>query len=475
MGKANTAQTGKGSFVSAGLWSIIGTVLVKGTYFLTIPLFSRMLTTAEYGEVSIFMTYASVFTILLSLQLVAAVSPGSVKFQKQKQEFLSSVLWLSVIVFLVFVVFFQVLHTYFEKILGLDWLGLNCLLLYSFSMHVISFNTASLIMDYHYKKNALICFLALFWDTVLSVILIITAYSADKFTGRIVGATIPNVSVAVIIAAFIFVKGKRFFNGEYWKYALNISVPLIFHMLGHIVLGQSDRLMIKSMVGVSEAGIYALIYNLAVMLNAVQQALNNVWIPWFFRKLKEEAYGAIKEVASTYVLIFSMGTITLMAFSTEVIKIIAPPEYWGGISCTVPLVLSTFVGFVYTLYVNVEIYYEQSKAIAAGTCGAAIINIVLNYLLLPKFGYAVAAYTTLFSYLLLLILHYIICTFVLKKRIFDTPAILKYTGLVVGMGVFDLILADSFLGRMGVFVVVMAVLILFNKRKIVALFTEVSI
>ena len=62
--------------------------------------------------------------------------------------------------------------------------------------------------------------------------------------------------------------------------------------------------------------------------------------------------------------------------------------------------------FIYSLYVNIEFFKKKQKNIAIGTIIAAFINILLNYILLGKMGYIVAAYTTLIGYILLAIIHY---------------------------------------------------------------------
>lgn len=89
----------------------------------------------------------------------------------------------------------------------------------------------------------------------------------------------------------------------------------------------------------------------------------------------------------------------------EVVKLLASSAYWDGIKIIPPIVLSNFVIFAYTLYVNTEHYYKKTKGITVNTVVAAIVNIVLNFLFIPKFGYVAAAYTTLASYLVSFALH----------------------------------------------------------------------
>lgn len=463
----------KGTIVEAGMWSIIGTLLVKGTYFLTIPLYSRLLTTNDYGNVSIFMTYANVLSIVLSFYIAASVSTGIIKFQKSKNDFLASALTFSIIIFLFFVLVFQFFHNQFETIFQLNYGMLMCLLLYSFGQHVINFNSSKLIMDYAYKKNAAISFGVLAIDTVLSTILIILL-SGQGVLARILGATVPSTCAGIAIIIYILSKGKDYFNRNYWKYALTISGPLIFHALAHLVLGQSDRVMIKYYIGASEAGIYALIHNISVMMNAAQEALNNVWIPWFFRKLKEQSFGEIKEMANAYIGLFTLGTIALSSIYVEIIKILAPAEYWDGIVCVIPLIFSTYICFLYTLFVNLEIYHEYSKGIAVGTCGAAIINIILNFWLLPILGYKIASCTTAASYLALLVFHIGICRKKVKIKMFDYKTIMLNTVVVLFFELAMLVLKNLFTVRICILFLCGGIILVKNKDILLKLFNNIK-
>ena len=69
------------------------------------------------------------------------------------------------------------------------------------------------------------------------------------------------------------------------------------------------------------------------------------------------------------------------------------------------VVLSNFIIFAYTLYVNIEHYHKNTKGITFNTVIAAITNIILNLLLIPRYGYVAAAFTTLVSYLVSFVLH----------------------------------------------------------------------
>ena len=75
----------------------------------------------------------------------------------------------------------------------------------------------------------------------------------------------------------------------------------------------------------------------------------------------------------------------------------------------------SFIFFLYSLYVNVEQFEKKTKGMAIATTGCALINVYLNIIFIPKYGYIAAAYTTMAGYLLMLLFHYV----VLKHHRFD--------------------------------------------------------
>lgn len=218
---------------------------------------------------------------------------------------------------------------------------------------------------------------------------------------------------------------------------MEMGIPLIPHNLSHFILGNADKIMINNMINSSVSGIYSVIYNVGLMLSVFVEALNNVWIPWLFRKINENSFKEILRNSKLYLIFFSFFTILIEGISPEIVKIISPQEYWEGIKIVIWIVFSTYLIFVYTLYVNIEFYYKKTYLISLGTLMAAIMNIVLNVLFLPKYGYFFAAYSTVLSYVTLLFFHMFIVGFILKKKIISNIFVLK---VVIIMSIYSIVL-----------------------------------
>ena len=108
-----------------------------------------------------------------------------------------------------------------------------------------------------------------------------------------------------------------------------------------------------------------------------------------------------------------------MFISPELIKIIAPKDYWVGINILMPIVISGYFRFLYSLPVNYEFLSQNTIYITSGTVLAAVINLCLNYIFIPKYGYVAAAYTTLLAYFFQFLFHYFIYYKLSEVRLFQ--------------------------------------------------------
>lgn len=75
-----------------------------------------------------------------------------------------------------------------------------------------------------------------------------------------------------------------------------------------------------------------------------------------------------------------------------------------------------FLIYVYTLFSNVEMFFEKPKYTMYGSVSATVINILLNYFFIKRIGYQAAAYTTLLCYILLSVFHYCSMRYICKTE-----------------------------------------------------------
>ena len=223
--------------------------------------------------------------------------------------------------------------------------------------------------------------------------------------------------------------------------------------------------MIRTISGASQAGLYSFAYNIYMIIQVTASSLNNVWEPWFFEKMNYNDHTAIKKYATLYSACIMWMSSTVLMISPELIKLLAARAYWDSVYVVVPIVIAGYFSFLYTIPVVVEYYYEKTKYIALATGSAAMINVVLNAVFIPFYGYVAAAYTTLATYILYFISHYILSVRLYKRSILEIRSLLINILFVFGAGAFTLMGLNSFIIRWGVLLVAYIVMFFVLERK----------
>ena len=219
----------------------------------------------------------------------------------------------------------------------------------------------------------------------------------------------------------------------------------------------------------AEAGIYGLSHNLAMILNILTTSINNAFAPWIYQRLKEEKYRDISSVCNKLFLFVAVALAFMMAFSPEVISILAPSEYYDAVYVIPPLAISLYFMFMYQIFANVEFYFEKNKFIMLASIFSAGFNVFLNYIFIKELGYIAAGYTTLVCYVILGISHYIFSDKVAKKcikdniHLFDIKIVIGISCILMIFGLIMLLLYKNLLLRYGLILIMC--MIFFIKRK----------
>lgn len=449
----------------AGIGYVIGNYLLKGLQFFTIPIFSRLMSPADYGIYNTFVAYESIFFVIVGFAIHTSFKNAKYKYEEYYDEYVSSSLLLLIINFLLWFIILLCSSTFLVEILKLNRISLTMLLMYSFSSAVITCINSHLALNYQYKSFILISAINAISNILISIILINTAFSNETYLGRIIGTTLPAFLISIILV-FIMFKNERPRNcKEYWKWGLGYSLPIVPHGISQVILNQFDRIMIQNMIGSIQAGIYSFAYNIYMIISVTTTSLGNAWEPWFYEKMNKQEYSEIRERSSQYVLGVLVFTIVVMLLSPEMIKILANKSYWDAQYSVLPIIAAGYYSFLYTLPSSVEYYYSKTKYIAFGTMFSAILNIVLNYIFILKFGYIAAAYTTLLTYFVYFIMHYYLSRKIFKGNIFDGKVLVfAITIIPLTILITTLFISNLFIRVILVIIVMICALIYENKN-----------
>lgn len=413
--------------VKASIAFTVCSILQKGISIITVPIFTRTLSASQYGEINVFSSWLSIVSIFATLNLAGGgFNNGMLKYPDNRNGYVSSMQGLSTFVTAFVLLLYVLFPKFWLNITNLSSIVTYAMFGYLFFQPSISFWSAK--NRYEYKYVSLVAFTLLFSIVEPLIGIIAVNFSEEKGIARILSLCFVNMATGFVFYCMNFIKGKRFYDKEYWKFALLFNVPLIPHYLSAIVLSSSDRIMISRMVGNYAVAFYSVSYNIGLLMHIVVTSINASYVPWAFETMKKEDYKSISNLSSGLVILIGLIAIVPIMFGPEAVRILGSARYMEAIWVIPPVAISAFLLFMYTLFANIEFYYEKPKYIMIASMIAAISNIILNYIFIKMFGYIAAGYTTLACYGLLVFLHYRFMKRILKihdiDEIFDIKSIL---------------------------------------------------
>lgn len=457
--------------VRASLWFLICSFLQKGISVITTPIFTRILSTSDYGHISVWSSWSGIVGIIITLQLSAGVyTQGLIKFRGKEDIFSSALQGLNFMLCLFWTVIYIAAREFWNQLFGFNTVQMLAMLFSIWVGAAFTFWTTAQRVQYKYRAMVAITLASSVLCPIFQIFLVFRM--DDKVTAKILGGLIVNLILYSWTFFYQVNKGKTFYSKKIWRYALLYNIPLIPHYLSGVVLNSSDRIMIESMVGFDAAGIYSLAYNLALIMTLFNDSICKTMNPWIYAKIRDQRTDDIHKIVYPAMIFIAGMNIILIAFAPEAVKIFAPPAYYEAIYVIPPVAMSVFFMFVYNVFVPFEFYYEKQRYIAISSVGAAVANIILNYIFIGIFGYIAAGYTTLVCYVIYAFLHYhfmrVICKDKLENpRVYKPKYIMMISFAFMAVGFLFLSVYNLPIIRYSL-IVIMGIVVIGYRRKIMA-------
>lgn len=413
----------------ASIWYAICNFFQKGISFIVVWIYVRLLTTAEYGEWSVFQSWVGILIIFASLNLYAGVYTKTLVDMpdgKERDRYTASMQGLGTLVSLAFLAFYALTHNWCNRLLNLDTPFMLLLFLYFIVYPAFCFWCARQRVELRYRPMVVVTVLISILTPAASILLL--QYTDLRAKALILGFLSTQCSLGLIFYIYHFWKGKCFFVPAYWSYAAKFNIPLIPHYVSLIILGQSDRIMIKYICGESDAGIYSFAYQMASAISVLISAINGSRVPWTYEQLRDRVTDRLKTITNALVLMMAGITLMVCLISPEIIRILGTADYAAAVYVIPVVTLGVYFTFVYDLYASLEFYFGATKYVMYASVTGAVLNIILNAIFIPLFGFIAAAYTTLVCYVIFMLMHYLFSRKVLKEqgiteRIYDNRTI----------------------------------------------------
>lgn len=419
----------------SSLWFAICNMLQRGLGMLTTPIFTRLFTTEEYGVFSLYNAWEQLLILLLALPLFQALYNLYVKYE-DKNMVLSAVVGLNITVCLFWGLVYFVLRDWVVRLLNMPEMLCDLMFMQLLVQPIITNWTVHQSFFYNYKKMAMVSLSSSFISVIASLAAVLLASS--NLVEHRVGANLCVIGViAFILLSQVIKSNKRLYNREIWFFTLAFCIPLLPHFLSEFILSTSDRMMIGYFCTKTDVALYSVAYSFAMLLTLLTSSINASFVPFQTRKISECDYAKLSPLAIGVYIFLAFALSALMLLGPEVIFIFGGKKYESAIWVIPPICLGVFFSYMFQIFARVEQLFEKKLYLVSATLISALLNIILNMIFIPIYGYVAAAYTTLVCYICLCFTHYYfyikVCNQCLEgARIYDVKLIVNVSMGLVG-------------------------------------------
>ncbi len=458
--KFQTMPAGQKSAIAFMLASLVQ----QGISFLITPLFTRILSTEEFGVVTVYNSWVEMIGTVAMLSLSAGIfNVGMMDYEKNRDSFTSGLLGLSNAATILTMVLFYVGSLLFPDIISMPTSLFLLMLLYFIFYPATRFWMARQRFEYKYKALSVVTVASALASPLIGLAAVLSL-KGNLGVIRLWGTN----SVIILIGIFFFFytikKCPRLVDKGVWKYALKFSLPLLPHYMAMHILSTSDRIMIQTMSGNTEAGLYGLAYTASMIICVVWTAIQGSLTPYVYEKLKKDELKKIAPVAEPCIVFFSVLCFIVVLIAPEFMYILGGDKYLDGVQLIPPLLAAVFFMELYNLFSMVEFYHKKTFRIMLATLAAAVVNIILNYFLINEFGFVAAAYTTLFCYVIYTLFHYLNMRKIERRKIYNIKFLAVYSVGYVAACLLCLFIYPYAWIRYAVLVLMGAVMIVKRKK-----------
>lgn len=400
--------------------------------FLFVGIYTGILTTAEYGMVSLISTTAGLIAPFVTINVSAAVQRFAFDKDYDKKKVFSVgiiSLFCSSIILIIVCGILKKMHLFGWPAIGYLFVGLY--------VGVSSFNDLNLnfarAID-HVPDIVLASLLSTITTIVLNVFLLVYVKLG------VLGYLIAGVSGTVVSMVFLFMRGNLWqfiqINKEdfaLYKEMVHYSFPLVFNSIGWWVVLSSDRFFINAMLGDSENGIYSMAGKLSELLMTGLTIFNQAWN---ISALKEsnDAKGRVNFYSKVYRSISSVVFVLsslIIILTIPIASYLFKKDFFIAWKYSGLLILASgFNGLSSSLGAVFDVV-KNTKAYAYSTIIAAILNVGLNACLIPMFGIYGAVIATDISFFTVWLIRYCLAKSYMDLHVSTTKSLLLLLLLVL--------------------------------------------
>ncbi|NJB71538.1 O-antigen/teichoic acid export membrane protein [Saonia flava] len=394
--------------------------------FLLLPLYTGILETAGYGEISVIFAWFAIFNVILAYGMETSFFRfynGS----RDKHKVTSTALISILATTLIFLVLALLLQSTIANITKIDAMYIK------YAIYIIALD-ALVVVPFAWlrarekpMRYSLVKILNVVINLGLNVffLLILPKIMANNPDSVLKGLYKPNFEISYIFISNLIASGitlllmiRLYFRRPYvfgfslWKKMMKYGLPILVAGIAFTINEVFDRILLTELlpesIADSEVGKYSACYKLALFMTLFGTAFRMGIEPFFFsHSSSSKPQLAYAQITNYFVILGSVILLGVIVFS-DVLKVIfiQNKEYWEAMTI-VPIVI--LAAFFLGIYHNLSVWYKVTDKTIYGayiSLIGAILTIIINYALIPEIGYMASAIATLSAYGSMMFLSY---------------------------------------------------------------------
>lgn len=362
--------------------------------FLLLPILTRYLSPAEYGEIALFQSLVAGLGAFVGLSVHGAANrkhydladnPGEMR------DFIGACLQILLCTSLIAGLLLLLARDLLRREFGIDpqWLGGAVL------ASLASFLTGLRLGQWQVRKQARsyglfqIAQAAVSVGTALVAVVVMLGGAAGRIEA-LIATSATFAALSLVSLARDDLLGWRW-RPDFLREALAFGLPLMPHIAGIFLLGMADRLLVGRELGKAPVGIYMVAAQVAMALALVADAVNKAYVPWLYERLKQDSPSEKRQIVRNTWRYFAVALLlaaVMAALGPWLVAWLAGPGYAAAGALVGWLALGQAFSGMYLMVTNYVFYSRRTAGLSLVTIGSGAVNILLILALIPHYGLA---------------------------------------------------------------------------------------
>ena len=380
----------------------IGNIIVSILSFLLIPFLTRQINLDDLGKIFLFQSIMVIITAIIALGGQSVVQSVYHRELSNISKYIGGTLFNTfVMAIFVLLIVSTIIGDKISILIGIDLIYIKIALLFAFFNFIQSL-VHSLLQIRQEAKTFL--FMTSFASIIgfLSTIIFLVYFDLD-WNARILGIGL-MLTTSFIIGGLLLIRiGISLPSVSEIKELLYIGNPIVFHSIAMLFINQTDKLLLASLKTTAVVGLYGVAAQLGSIVTVFGATLGMAYTPIIYKNIEAKLIVDYKQMVR--LRFYCMIANVIFGFLIMIVilnfnEVILGETFEFPFMAFIVLVISYIIFSWYNLNSGYFYHYKKTKNLASLTVSIAVLNALISYMLIPRFGLLGASVGTFIAYLL---------------------------------------------------------------------------